>query len=137
MEKGNSPYQLLLDTLDVQKDHLQVDLLNRKNNVKFILKLSGIKDNIFRLRVTEKEPLKPRYEPEIGDVLNSNPIPESITAKREGQTVKVNLKNDVIVVLEENPFSMQVLQNGEPVLLVNSRGLLRFEHTRTKPEAEP
>lgn len=137
MEKGNSQYQLLLDTLHIQKDNLQVDLLNKKNNVKFILKLSGIKDNVFRLRITEKEPLKPRYEPEIGDVLNSEPIPESITVKREGQTVKIDLKNDAVVILDESPFSMQVLQNGEPVLLVNSRGLLRFEHTRTKPEAEP
>lgn len=41
---------------------------------------------------------------------------------------------DVSLRVLADPFRIDVLQEGELVLVANARGLLRFEHTRTQAE---
>lgn len=70
-EKG--PFMALLETVKVDDTRLTVELENTKTHVKLNLELTGLNGGMFRVRVTETEPVRTRYEPPIGDVLVSEP----------------------------------------------------------------
>ncbi len=73
MQPGSSPYIVLMDTVEVISDKVTLELLNTKNTRHLRLELSGLEGNMARLRVLEKDPIKERYEPAIGDVLVDEP----------------------------------------------------------------
>ena len=73
MQPGSSQYKALMDTVKVEPAKVSLDLLNVKNNKYLTLELSGLEGNMARLRIDEKEPVKARYEPPIGDVLTQEP----------------------------------------------------------------
>ena len=41
-----------------------MDLVNKKTGVKLQLEIDSLKGNAFRVRIREKDPLRPRYEVE-------------------------------------------------------------------------
>lgn len=76
MEQGQSSHVVLPNSLKQTKNSASLDVLDKKTNVRFILNIVGLKDNTFRLRLSEAEPLRQRYEPPIGDVLIKEPTRE-------------------------------------------------------------
>ena len=73
MQVGETPYLALLETVKIEGAKMSLDLLNTKTQVHLQLSLTGLKGNMARLRVTETEPVRPRYEPPVGDVLVHEP----------------------------------------------------------------
>ena len=59
--------------MQLSQTSVSLDVLDKKSNVKFILKIFGLKDNTFRIRLSEAAPLRERYEPPLGDVLLQEP----------------------------------------------------------------
>lgn len=73
MQPGNSPYKVLMDSLKISSSQISVQLLNTKTNVRLVLDLYGLQGNTARVKINELEPLKPRYEIPVGDVLIGEP----------------------------------------------------------------
>ncbi len=66
-------YAAQLDTLSVEPSKLGVQLLNVQTHGRLLLELTALQDKTVRVRVTEVDGLRPRYEPPVGDVLVSEP----------------------------------------------------------------
>ena len=50
-----------------------LEVVEKKSNVKFNLNIFALKDDTFRVKLTEAEPMRQRYEPPVGDVLVQEP----------------------------------------------------------------
>ena len=73
MAPGISFYRAVPSSLKSSDSSASLDVVNTKNQVKFLLEIIALKDNTFRVRMVEAEPLRVRYEPPIGDVLIAEP----------------------------------------------------------------
>lgn len=73
MEPGPSSYAAQPESLRLSQTSAEINVLNKETGVRFVLTISGIKDNTFRIRLVEAEPLRQRFEPPIGDVLVKEP----------------------------------------------------------------
>lgn len=73
MQPGSSPYVVLMDSIKVMGTGIEVQLLNRKNNVRLSLQVSAVKDNSARVKINELDPIKKRYEIPVGDALVGEP----------------------------------------------------------------
>ncbi|XP_069116390.1 neutral alpha-glucosidase AB-like isoform X2 [Argopecten irradians] len=134
---GESPYVILMDSLKIQSTNVQVQLLNTKNNVRLLLELYGLQENTARLKINELNPIKPRFEIPIGDVLVGEPKQQGVKLiDKNDQSVTFGLENNKIV-LTSSPFRVDFFTEGDHVVGVNAQGLLKFEHLRTKPEPKP
>ncbi|XP_074662520.1 neutral alpha-glucosidase AB-like isoform X2 [Tubulanus polymorphus] len=123
---GNTPYEALLNTVKIHRTNVTVELLNKKTNVKYHLDLIGLTNNVVRMRITEADPIRPRYEPPIGDALLNIPEESRISVQKRGDRLEIGYQSTK-VVLKARPFSLDVVEDGNPVISVNSRGLLKFE----------
>ena len=79
MSPGSSPYSVLLDQLTLDASKATVPLLNRLNKVQLKLEIWSLKNNIARLKISEMNPIKERYEPPVGDVLIGEPEQDRYT----------------------------------------------------------
>lgn len=65
-----SPYQVQSNTIKIDHGHLTAHVLNTQNSVEFVLDLYALKENRFRFRFNELNPIKKRYE--VEDVIVDN-----------------------------------------------------------------
>lgn len=61
---GESPYTVVADSISIEDTGCTMDILNTKNNVLLTAEVSTLEDSMFRLKIKEKAPLRPRYEVE-------------------------------------------------------------------------
>ena len=73
MQPGSSDYVVQASSLRLSKTSLMVDVLNTKNNVRFLLQVYGLQHGIFRVKLVEAEPIRQRYEIPIGVTLVAEP----------------------------------------------------------------
>lgn len=63
MEPEKSTFELLADkTMLSSSSVLHSELIDKKSNVKYSFHLYAIEGNIFRLKINELNPIKPRFE---------------------------------------------------------------------------
>uniref|UniRef100_A0A670HYI4 Glucosidase alpha, neutral C n=1 Tax=Podarcis muralis TaxID=64176 RepID=A0A670HYI4_PODMU len=93
------------------------------------VEISEIEGNIFRLKINEKVPFKPRYE--VPDVLIKEPMESEDTYK----LVLTCADEDQQLHVTANPFQIQFVCKGEIVWSTNSNGLLYFEHLQPAPQS--
>ena len=111
---------------------LSADLSNKDTGILYILKLTALRDNTFRLYVNEKNPLHARYEVEFA--LQREPQVSKIDSVEKSET-SVTVKSGANkAVLFLKPFKVDLYSQDELVISANARGLMRFEHIRKKPE---
>jgi hypothetical protein len=60
----STPYEAKLDTISLENGQFTCQVLNNDNNILFKLELFFLRDNTFRFKLNELNPLKPRYEVE-------------------------------------------------------------------------
>ncbi|XP_043256915.1 neutral alpha-glucosidase AB [Colletes gigas] len=131
VEPGKTPYQLLVDTFTHNESTINIDLFNKDTGVLYILQLTALKDNMFRLHINEKNPLHPRYQPE--NALQDQPQISKLTlVERTADHITVSNEGNK-VILYAIPFRVDVYSQDALVVSANARGLMRFEHHRTKP----
>ncbi|XP_014235159.1 neutral alpha-glucosidase AB isoform X1 [Trichogramma pretiosum] len=130
VEAGKTPYVLLPDTLSQNESSLSAELLNKNTEIHYILDLTALKRDLFRLRINEKNPLHPRYEVEYA--LQDHPQITKLEVV-EKTTTQITVKNGPNkAVLQYSPFKVDLYSGDKLVISTNARGLMRFEHLRTK-----
>ena len=132
---NQSPYQLDLSTLTASPTFVEAVLVNTVNDVRFRVEIIGLEDAKFRMRIKEAFPMVPRFE--VPHVLVGEPEQKAITVKdqsEEGFTVESHDGSNKAVV-RAKPFQVDFYSRGVLVVSSNAKGLIKFEHTRKKPEA--
>lgn len=104
------------------------------NALAFILSITYFysQDNTFRVIVDEKSPIKPRYR--VVDALKSNPIPEKLTVTEQTDSQITITSGTNKAVIKGKPFQLDFYNNDVLTVTLNGKGLMRFEHIRTKPQ---
>lgn len=131
MEPGKTPYQLLPETLVQNEFMITVELYNKDTNVFYVVKLTSLKEDTFRLHINEKHPLHPRYENEYA-LYDQPQTVKMDSVEKTAESITVS-KGENKAVLYINPFKVDLYSQGVLTISANARGLMRFEHLRTKP----
>ncbi|XP_045304012.1 neutral alpha-glucosidase C isoform X2 [Leopardus geoffroyi] len=123
-----STYQALLDSATKGKDSTKFQILNEATKVPLLAEVYGIEGNIFRLKINEETPLKPRYE--VPDVVTSKPRTVRLISSSgdAGSLVLADGKGDLKCHITANPFKVDLVSEEEVVMSINSLGHLYFEH---------
>ena len=107
-------------------------MFNKDTRVLYILQLTTLKDNTFRLHINEKNPLHRRYEPEYA--LQDQPQVSKLNLIEKTADHITIISDENKVILYANPFRVDLYSQNVLVISANARGLMRFEHHRTKPK---
>jgi alpha 1,3-glucosidase len=100
--------------------------------VVFALELVVYQHNILRLKLNEKNPLKPRYE-----------VPDVLLALQTAEATYKDLKlsfgpsSTFSAVISSDPFRLDVFVGDEKVISFNDRNLLQFEELQERQAATP
>ncbi|XP_041352622.1 neutral alpha-glucosidase AB-like isoform X2 [Gigantopelta aegis] len=132
-EPGESTYIALLNSLKTTSTSIELQLLNKKNSVKLLLQVIGLQDNTIRVKINELSPLKLRYEIPYGEVITKQPVQQEIKVDGSSQKGVTFTVGDTTGVISAEPFRMDIFSSNEPVISLNARNLLKFEHMRVKP----
>lgn len=131
MESGKTPYQLLPDTFVQNESMITIDLFNKDTGVSYILQVTTLKESTFRLYINEKNPLHLRYKTEYA--LHDQPQTVNIDlVEKNAESITV-VKGENKAILHVNPFKVDLYSQDVLMISANARGLMRFEHLRTKP----
>lgn len=98
----------------------------------YVLQLTALEENTFRLHINEKNPLKPRYEVEHALQGVPNQIKLTISEKTDDHTTVTNGPSKIVIY--HTPLKIDSYFGDQLVISANARGLMRFEHLRTKVE---
>uniref|UniRef100_A0A8C4WV05 Neutral alpha-glucosidase AB n=1 Tax=Eptatretus burgeri TaxID=7764 RepID=A0A8C4WV05_EPTBU len=121
----------MLDTLEISQAATSLNLLHEKTQVLLKLEICGLEDNTVRFRITELETRRPRFE--ASDVLVGSPRTYRLSVEKQTTEELMLLGRDSLrISVSAHPFRIDVLSGGELVTSVNARGLLLFEHSRTR-----
>ncbi|XP_015112799.1 neutral alpha-glucosidase AB [Diachasma alloeum] len=135
VEAGKTPYEVVPMTVTQNGSTLQADLFNKDTGVNFILQLTALKDNIFRLHINEKSPLHKRYE--VENALQDHPRQAELNIA-ESQSDHVTVTSGPSkAIIHFSPFRVDLYSDDHLVVSANARGLMRFEHLRTKTVKQP
>ncbi|XP_013399270.1 neutral alpha-glucosidase AB isoform X2 [Lingula anatina] len=127
-----SPYVALLDSVQIEPTKMKVQLLNTQNQVRLLLEVIGLERNMARVKINELNPIKPRYEIPVGDVLIGDPKQDKIEiSHKDGGSISLAFQSNKIV-LQSKPFRIDFVASEHPVVSLNANGLLKFEHLRLK-----
>lgn len=107
-------------------------MFNKDTRILYILQLTALKDNTFRLHINEKNPLHDRYEPEYA--LQNQPRVSKLNLIEKTTDHITITSGENKVILYTNPFRVDLYSQNILVVSANARGLMRFEHYRTKPK---
>ncbi len=64
LPKGDSPYKVDPDSIEVQSTGCAMDIINTRSNVVLRGEISTLEGNMFRLKIDEKDGLRLRYQVE-------------------------------------------------------------------------
>uniref|UniRef100_A0A3Q3EL20 Glucosidase II alpha subunit b n=1 Tax=Labrus bergylta TaxID=56723 RepID=A0A3Q3EL20_9LABR len=130
LKPGESPYRALLETMELTKTRLTLQLTNDNNKVRLLLELYRLQGNMTRVKINELKPLKPRYE--VPDVLIREPPTEPLSLLSQdenGVVLSLGVESQRVIV-SARPFRLDIMEGREVLMSLNSRGLLAFEHLR-------
>uniref|UniRef100_A0A8C9HJ39 Glycoside hydrolase family 31 N-terminal domain-containing protein n=1 Tax=Piliocolobus tephrosceles TaxID=591936 RepID=A0A8C9HJ39_9PRIM len=93
--------------------------------------------NIFRLKINEETPLKPRFE--VPDVLTSKPSTVRLISCSgdTGSLILADGKGGLKCHITANPFKVDLVSEEEVVISINSLGQLYFEHLQILHKQSP
>ncbi|KAI7856514.1 glycosyl hydrolases family 31-domain-containing protein [Circinella umbellata] len=139
-----SPYTLITDSVRTEKSHIYADVKNTESDILLTLDVYLLQDNTARVRVNEKQPIKPRYDGHGKHTLQAEPVLQEGLDKNNVETspegvVTITMNDDKTrkIVIHPNPLRLEFLVNDSPVISLNNRGLFNFEHLRTKESHKP
>ncbi|XP_076983673.1 neutral alpha-glucosidase C isoform X2 [Tamandua tetradactyla] len=129
-----STYRVLLESVTTGKDSTRFQITNEATKIPLLAEVCGIEGNIFRLKINEVTPLKPRYE--VPDVLTSKPSTVRLISCSEDtdNLVLAYGKEDLKFHITTDPFKIDLVSEGEVVMSINSLGQLYFEHLQIPPK---
>ncbi|XP_029426122.1 neutral alpha-glucosidase C isoform X5 [Nannospalax galili] len=124
----NTTYQALLESVTTGQESTKFQIINKATKIPLLAEIYGIERNIFRLKINEEAPLKPRYE--VPDVITSKlgAVRLVSCSGDAGSLILANGKGDLKCHITANPFKIDLEFKKETVLSINSLGQLYFEH---------
>lgn len=125
----NTTYRASLGSVSTEQDNTRFQISSEATKIPLVAEVYGIEKDIFRLKINEETPLKPRYE--VPDVVNSKL--GTVRLVCSGDTDSLTLtdrKGDLRCHISANPFKIDVLSKDEALISINSLGKLYFEHLR-------
>ncbi|KAM4829657.1 neutral alpha-glucosidase C isoform 5-T6 [Thomomys bottae] len=125
---SKNTYRALLDSVTTGKDSTKFQIINEVTKIPLLAEVYGIERNIFRLKINEETPLKPRYE--VPDVLTCKPNTVSLISCSgdTGSLLLADGERDLKCHILANPFKIELISEKEVVISINSLGQLYFEH---------
>ncbi|KAM4664518.1 neutral alpha-glucosidase C [Discoglossus pictus] len=128
-----SLYHAQLDTLIVDDGSATLQILHKYTKVPLQLQVIALEGGIFRLKINEVSPLKPRYE--VPDVLVKEPATQRLRVlKEDSGTIALECPSGPYkLYITAQPFCVSVTCKDKLVLTANSQGLLYFEHLLPSP----
>ncbi len=96
------------------------------------LEVIAYADNIYRLKITEKNAIRKRYE--VKDVL-LDLVKQRGQIDTKSSETSLRFDNGVVIQLQHNPLKVQIFRDNELVISGNARGLLHFEQYRKKEDS--
>ncbi|XP_060616895.2 neutral alpha-glucosidase C isoform X2 [Anolis sagrei] len=134
LRPGKPLYRVLLDTVELSNSNVKFHIISEEYKDPLLVEVYEIEGNIFRLKINEITPLKPRYE--VPDVLIKEPSSLRLTMleKDADKLVLACASEDQQLHITANPFQIQLVSKGEMVLSINSNDLLYFEQLQPPPQ---
>ncbi|KAG0177650.1 hypothetical protein DFQ29_004616 [Apophysomyces sp. BC1021] len=136
-----SPYVLIKDSIRMDDSKLLADVKNTETEIVLTLDVHVLQDNTARVRINEKNPIKPRYEDHIQHTLHREPVQvkfsESKTDKDGEITIALDTQGSRKIVISPEPVRIKFFVDDEPIISLNDRGFFHFEHLRTKETHKP
>ncbi|XP_046400133.1 neutral alpha-glucosidase AB [Ischnura elegans] len=130
MEPSNSAYELLLNTLKVETSSVEAEMVNTRNFARFKFQFYALIDGTFRMKISELNPIKPRYE--VQDALVGEPLLEKLELlDRTAEKVSIKCGPNSATITAK-PFRVDLHDQNSLVISANDRGLMKFEHYRLK-----
>ncbi|RIA86837.1 glycosyl hydrolases family 31 protein [Glomus cerebriforme] len=135
-----SPYNVIKDTINIEDGIISGELINTENRVLFIFEIHILINNSVRIRINEKNPLKPRYDRVkywslIQEPSNTLEYTEnSINGKDMFTSLSFGIDRNHKVIIYHTPFHIELLINDVPIITFNNRGFFNFEHLRKKDD---
>ncbi|XP_075387015.1 neutral alpha-glucosidase C isoform X1 [Tenrec ecaudatus] len=128
-----SAYRALLDSVTTGEDSTNFRIIHEATKTPLRAEVYGLQGDIFRLKINEDVPLKPRYE--VPDVLASKPSSIRLISCSgdTGSLVLANEKGNLKVHITADPFQIDLISEDDIVISVNSRGQLYFEQIQASP----
>ena len=74
LQPGNSPYEVDPGSVVMRETGCQMDVVNKRNGVVLKADITSLQGNMFRVRINERNLMRPRYE--VEGVLVSEPNTE-------------------------------------------------------------
>ncbi|XP_065833509.1 neutral alpha-glucosidase AB-like isoform X2 [Oscarella lobularis] len=129
-----SPYVAIPNSIEIRSNSILIDVRNTRNDVVFVVEFNAIEDSTSRLRIREKNPLRPRYE--VDGALVGEPKLQNLNIASKGDGGFVAAFEDKRVAVAYKPFRVDFQVGGITLVTFNGQGLLEFEHYREKKEAK-
>lgn len=131
-----SPYILIPDSIALENGLFTAHVRNIRTDVLLALELHLLEDSTVRLRINEKQPLKPRYDELPKHILVKKLTQvkaEKVAKGSDGTTIlTISTEKKLKVVITAAPLRIDFLVDNVPVVSLNDRGFFNFEHLRNK-----
>ncbi|CAG8802844.1 11724_t:CDS:2, partial [Racocetra persica] len=129
------------DSIVIKDGIISGCLINSENNLEFIFELHILEIGAVRIRINEKNPLKPRYD-KVKDwalVKDSSITLEynQIHSKPEATSFSFGKEKNHSILIYHSPFRVEILIDNIPTIILNDRGFFNFEHLREKGLNDP
>ncbi|CAG8613562.1 15299_t:CDS:10, partial [Racocetra fulgida] len=131
-----SPYSVIKDSIVIKDGIISGCLINSKNKLEFIFELHILEVGAVRIRINEKNSLKPRYDKVKDWALVKDPSItleyNQISSKPEVISFSFGKENNQTILIHHSPFRVEILVDNVPTIILNDRGFFNFEHLREK-----
>ncbi|GFY77929.1 neutral alpha-glucosidase AB [Trichonephila inaurata madagascariensis] len=134
-EPRQSPYYLEMSSFKIYPTRLEGVIINSQNGVMLKLDLVALQNNMFQLKASELNPIRPRYEARealVGELEEAN----LEVISQDSDKIVVGFGPNK-VVLNGSPFRADVYTGDQLLVSANARGLMKFEHYRPKSKGKP
>ncbi|OAD68408.1 glucosidase II catalytic ROT2/GLS2 [Phycomyces blakesleeanus NRRL 1555(-)] len=136
-----SPYIILKDSVKLGDSKVYAEVKNTETDVLLTLDLFILQDNTARIRINEKNPIKPRYDDHaqftIANQLIDSSVHKTSRAKDGVITILLDNTNKRKVIITSEPLRIEFIVDEKPIVSLNDRGFFNFEHLRTKESHKP
>ncbi|CAG8662663.1 16876_t:CDS:10, partial [Cetraspora pellucida] len=131
-----SPYSFIKDSIVIKDGIISGCLINSENHVEYIFELHILEIGAVRIRINEKNPLKPRYDKVKDWALVEDPLNtleySHISSKPEVTSFSFGKEKNQSILIYHSPFRVEIWVDNIPTIILNDRGFFNFENLKEK-----
>eukprot|EP00731_Ephydatia_muelleri_P027270 Em0019g143a len=124
LQPGQSLYDVLPESISIEETSCRMDVVNKRTGAVLGAEIFALQGNMFRLKIDEKNPIRPRYK--VTGSLVGEPAQQKCQVQRTSDGLEITSSTSRALVTL-SPFRIEFLTNNEIAAVFNSRGLFNFE----------